>query len=99
MPYYTMNWGPTLGTHIRRLRGRNLKTDGATAILPHIKADTGYGEGGLEVLVGLERSHFLWLRKKAFNNFAQWRCVGEPGFHDDIEKDVGGKEKEEDRGD
>ena len=79
-PYYDMNWGPVLGGRCRRLRGRNAKTDGCMAIFPRIPDGVGLGPGGIEVLLPLERSHLLWLRQdKAFNEYAEWRCVaGEP---------------------
>ena len=79
-PYYDMGWGAVLGHKCRRLRGRNVKTDGCMAILPHIPNGEGLGPGGLEVLLPLGRSHLLWLKgNEAFNQYAEWRCVaGEP---------------------
>lgn len=83
-----MDWGAALGHHIRRFRGRNLQTDGLTAIFPHIPSSR-LEEGGLEVLIGLERSHLLWLKHDApFNRFVQWRCVtGKPLVEDVAEEE------------
>ena len=70
-----MNWGAVVGEKIRSFRGRNLQTDGLTAIFPRIPLGHR-GGGGLEVLVGLERSHLDWLKQsEAFSEFTQWRCV------------------------
>ena len=70
-----MDWGAAVGHQIRSFRGRNLQTDGLTAVFPQIPPSHP-GGGGLEVLVGLERSHLGWLKQsEAFSEFAQWRCV------------------------
>ncbi|KAI9651370.1 hypothetical protein NHQ30_001411 [Ciborinia camelliae] len=76
-PYYSLDWGQTLGGKCRRFRWRSLKTDGIFIIFPRIPGDEGerLGEGGLEICMGLRRECLVSLREdKFFSRFAEWRC-------------------------
>lgn len=79
-----MDWGAVVGHRLRGFRTRNLQTDGLTSIFPHMPS-YHRGGGGIEVLVGLERSHLKWLKhNEAFNKFVQWRCVTSDTLTDSI---------------
>lgn len=80
-PYYSLDWGSTVGGTCERVRWRRLKTDGLFIIFPRLpstKALNGESdgrEGGVEVQLGLQSSHLQILTKDpVFTEFAQWRC-------------------------
>ena len=80
-PYYSLDWGSTLGGACERVRGRKLKTDGLFLIYPRfpktegLKGDSDGRKGGVEVQLGLQSSHLRRLMEDpVFVDFAQWRC-------------------------
>ena len=78
-PYYDLQWGPVVGGETgkcQRLRWRSLKTDGVFVILPRLPGGGAGGEeGGLEIILGLEREVMgRLLGDEEFREFAEWRC-------------------------
>lgn len=80
-PYYDLQWGPVVGGErgkCERLRWRSLKTDGIFVILPRLPGDKVRGEeeeGGLEIILGLEREVLgRLLEDEGLKEFARWRC-------------------------
>ena len=80
-PYYSLNWGSTVGGACERVRWRRFKTDGLFLIFPRLPSTKGLnggsdeGKGGVEVQLGLQSGHLEKLMKDpVFTEFAQWRC-------------------------
>ena len=80
-PYYSLDWGTTVGGACERVRGRALKTDGLLIIYPRIPSAKGLNgesdarKGGIEVQLGLRSDHHQrLLEDPVFTDFAQWRC-------------------------
>lgn len=77
-PYYSLDWGSTIGGVCERVRWRRLKTDGLFIIFPRLQnTDTSRNKsgGGVEVQLGLRSDHLRTLMKDPlFTEFAQWRC-------------------------
>ena len=80
-PYYSLDWGSTVGGACDRVRWRNLKTDGLFVIFPRLSSTEGLNgesktrQGGVEVQLGLQRDHLRRLMEDpVFTEFAQWRC-------------------------
>lgn len=80
-PYYSLDWGSTVGGTCERVRWRRFKTDGLFLIfprLPSIEGSKGGSEarqGGVEVQLGLQSDHLERLMKDSvFMEFAHWRC-------------------------
>lgn len=80
-PYYSLDWGSTVGGACERVRWRRFKTDGLFLIFPRLPNTEGVnGEsngrrGGVEVQLGLQSGHLQRLMNDpVFTGFAQWRC-------------------------
>ena len=80
-PYYSLDWGKTVGGNCERVRGRRIKTDGAMLIFPRLPStNCGAGEsdrmkGGIEVQLSMQSVHLERLTTDpTFTEFAQWRC-------------------------
>lgn len=80
-PYYSLDWGRTVGGACERIRKRRLHTDGLFLIFPRLPSTEGLDgksdgrQGGVEVQLGLQSSHLQILMKNpVFMEFAQWRC-------------------------
>ena len=80
-PYYSLDWGSTVGGACDRVRWRKLKTDGLFVIFPRLPGTEGLNgepkarQGGVEVQLGLQRDHLQRLMEDpVFTEFAQWRC-------------------------
>ena len=80
-PYYSLDWGKTVGGNCERVRCRRIKTDGAILIFPRLPStDCGAGEsdrmeGGIEVQLSMQSGHLERLTTDPiFTEFAQWRC-------------------------
>ena len=80
-PYYSLDWGSTVGGICDRVRGRRFQTDGLLLIFPRIPRVEGLGgnstirEGGMEVQLALRSDHHQRLMDdRVFTDFAQWRC-------------------------
>ena len=80
-PYYSLDWGSTIGGACERVRWRRLKTDGLFLIFPRLPSTDGLNggpearQGGVEVQLGLQSDHLQRLIKDpVFTEFAQWRC-------------------------
>lgn len=80
-PYYSLDWGSTIGGSCQRVRWRRFKTDGLFLIFPRFPRAGGFdGEldgrtGGVEVQLGLQSGHLRKLMEDpVFMDFAQWRC-------------------------
>ena len=80
-PYYSLDWGSTVGGICERVRWRRLRTDGLFIIFPRMpSAESLHGRsdarlGGIEVQLGLRSDHHDRLMKDPiFTEFAQWRC-------------------------
>ena len=82
-PYYSLDWGSTVGGICERVRWRRLKTDGLFIIFPRMpsaeglngESDARLGGGGIEVQLGLRSDHHQRLMEDStFTEFAQWRC-------------------------
>ena len=80
-PYYSLDWGSTLGGACERVRGRNLRTDGLFLIFPRIpstrglKGESDARQGGIEVQLWLRHDTYQRLMgDPVFMDFAQWRC-------------------------
>lgn len=77
-PYYSLDWGNTVGGFCERVRWRRLQTDGLFIIfprLPRVETLEGTSQGGVEVQLGLQRDHLRTLMEDpVFNEFVQWRC-------------------------
>lgn len=79
-PFYSHDWGNTVGGACERVRGRPVRTDGYFMIYPRLPGaedlNGGKGEkqGGIEVQLGLQGVHMQRLMKDpVFMEFAQWR--------------------------
>ena len=80
-PYYSLDWGSTVGGACERVRWRRLETDGLFLIFPRLpsteglKGEPAARQGGVEVQLGLQRDHLQRLMEDpVFTQFAQWRC-------------------------
>ena len=80
-PYYSLDWGSTVGGICERVRWRRFKTDGLFIIFPRMPSAEGLHEesdvrpGGIEVQLGLRSDHHQRLMEDPiFTDFAQWRC-------------------------
>ena len=80
-PYYSLDWGSTVGGTCERVRWRNLKTDGLFLMFPRLpgtedpNGEPRARQGGVEVQLGLQRDHLHTLMEDPlFTKFAQWRC-------------------------
>lgn len=80
-PYYSLDWGSTVGGACERVRWRRFKTDGLFLIFPRLPSTEGLKgglqarQGGVEVQLGLQSDHLQRLMKDAvFTEFAEWRC-------------------------
>ena len=77
-PYYSLDWGSTIGGSCERVRGRRLEADGLFIIYPRLHSTeglSGASEGGLEVQLGLNSDHLERLKKDPlFGEYVEWRC-------------------------
>ncbi|MDI1487260.1 MAG: hypothetical protein OHK93_006529 [Ramalina farinacea] len=77
-PYYSLDWGSTVGGSCERVRGRRLQTDGLFIIYPRLHSTEGLSsasQGGLEVQLGLKSDHLERLKKDPlFGEYVEWRC-------------------------
>ena len=77
-PYYSLDWGSTVGGSCERVRGRRLQNDGLFIIYPRLHSTEGLGsasQGGLEVQLGLKSDHLERLKKDPlFGEYVEWRC-------------------------
>ena len=80
-PYYSLDWGRTLGGACERVRWRKPKTDGLFLIFPRLPSTEGLKgssqarQGGVEVQLGLQSNHLRRLMEDpVFTEFAEWRC-------------------------
>lgn len=80
-PYYSLDWGNTIGGACQRVRGRRYTTDGSFIIFPRMaSAESLNGpsdgrQGGIEVQLVLRSEHHQrLLEDPVFTEFAEWRC-------------------------
>ena len=80
-PYYSLDWGSTIGGTCERVRWRRFRTDGLFLIFPRLPSGKGSNgesdavQGGVEVQLGLQSEHLERLMKDpVFTDFAVWRC-------------------------
>lgn len=80
-PYYSLDWGSTVGGTCERVRMRRIRTDGLFVIFPRLPSteslngESDARQGGVEVQLMLQSDHHQRLMKDAvFTEFAQWRC-------------------------
>ena len=80
-PYYSLDWGSTVGGACERVRWRRLQTDGLFLVYPRMPSAEGFGgdsggrQGGIEVQLGLRSHHHqILMEDPMFAEFAQWRC-------------------------
>ncbi len=80
-PYYSLDWGSTVGGACDRVRWRRFKTDGLFLIYPRmpnvegLKGVSDARQGGIEVQLGLRSDHHQRLMEDpVFTEFGQWRC-------------------------
>lgn len=78
-PYYSLDWGQTLGGSCERVRWRRLQTDGLFIIFPRLspgsRGPRTATQGGVEVQLALKRDHLQTLMKDPlFTEYVQWRC-------------------------
>ncbi|KAK4696359.1 hypothetical protein P7C71_g1545, partial [Lecanoromycetidae sp. Uapishka_2] len=78
-PYYSLDWGQTLGGSCERVRWRRLQTDGLFIIFPRLPPHAGdprnATQGGVEVQLALKRDHLEKLMEDPlFTKYVQWRC-------------------------
>ena len=77
-PYYSLDWGSTVGGSCERVRWRRLQTDGLFIVfprLPSVEGLTSTREGGVEVQLGLQSEHLERLKRDpVFGEFVKWRC-------------------------
>ena len=80
-PYYSLDWGSTVGGVCERVRCRRFQTDGLFLVFPRMPGANGLNgvsggrHGGIEVQLGLRSDHHQRLiEDPLFMKFAQWRC-------------------------
>lgn len=80
--FYDIKWGPEVGGRCEGVRvladkGSRPPPDGLVIIMPELKtgAPTAQEDGGLEVLIALEKGGMHKLRGlEEWTTWAEWRC-------------------------